>query len=239
MSEKFPTSEEILKEIKLPALLSNIEQFGELPDLSSDQLDTLYENMTQEDILSYYTHVLDIEDEQKRKEVLNVWIPKPKKLFHVSKSGDIEKFEPREEKKRNEDEPAQVFGAPSKKIASMFFVDKSYMISRSYDNGRTWSVIIGDEEQFKKDDKGGYLYTLSPNNFEVNPDRGLGLFEWTSTKEETFLNKEHFPSGLDAMLTNGVKVYMVKKETFDRFNADEEDHIAILKELEPLERKND
>jgi len=216
-------------------LSSYISAHEALPELNKLDRERLSTEMTQEQILSYYALVNNIKDDKKREAILEEWIPRPKQLYHVSSEANIEAFEPRAIKKRHPDEPAQIFGTPSEAAASMFFVDKEYVESGSYDGGKTWTVIIGDEEKFRQQDKGGYMYTLPPENFDVNPDRGLGLYEWTSKEKVTPTNKRHLDSGLRAMLDMGVKVYIADKETFNRFKKEpSEDHIKILEQLKPI-----
>jgi hypothetical protein len=206
-----------------------------LPALESNAAANLREQMSQEQIVAYYTLLESFKDPETGDLNLEAHtIIRPKALFHASSRGNITEFEPREERKRSAEEPAQVFGSPSEAVSSMFLVpaDDRFIKSGSYDNAKTWTYIIGDWENFKAMDKGGYIYTLPPETFGADPNKGLGLFEWTSQSPVKPKAKKYFSSGLSAMREYGVKVYVVDQETFARFKL-EQDDIKILESFEP------
>jgi hypothetical protein len=216
--------------------LRTLAEVSQLPRLEADTIARLREQMSQEQIVEYYTLLGNFYDERTGKlEIDPAQIMRPKALFHASQNNEIEEFEPREEKKRSADEPAQVFGTPSEAVSSMFLVpaDDRFTKSGSYDNGKTWTFIIGDWENFKALDKGGWIYTLPEETFGVDPNTGLELFEWTSQVAVKPKTKKYFSSGLAAMQEYGVKVYVVDKDTFARFRSNEDDK-KILETLKPL-----
>jgi len=214
--------------------INSLSAMSQMPKIPHEDILRLHELMSQEQILAYYTALDQFRDAKDRLEIDPKDIIRPKVLFHASQNGNIQKFEPREEKKRHPDDPPQVFGSPSEVVSSMFIVpaDDSFTISGSYDGGKTWVYIIGDLEGFKTRDNDGYLYTLPQEKFEVDPNQGLRLFEWTSQETVTPKSKEHFDSGLELMKAKGVKVYVVDMITFKRFAT--EDHITLLNELSPI-----
>lgn len=117
----------------------------------------------------------------------------------------------------------------------MFLVptDDSFVISGSYDSGRTWTYIIGDEEKFRAHDTGGSIYALPSDSFLVDPELGLGLFEWTSKQPVIPESSVEYASGIQTMLEFGVRVYVVSAREFAEMRAGT-DHIEILRQHEPL-----
>jgi len=208
-----------------------------LPTLTQPDLERLYESMTQQQIVDYYVILNQFLNEATGQLLIKPdQVVRPKVLFHSSGSGNVEIFEPRAEKKRHPDDPPQIFGSPSEAVCSMFLIptDDSFVRSGSYDSCKSWTYIIGDFEKFKSLDKGGWIYALPATNFNVSPNEGLGLFEWTSNKNVPVENKKYFPSGLQAMLDYDIKIYVVDKALFKRFNSEEEDHIQLLQTLKPI-----
>lgn len=165
------------------------------------------------------------------------FIPKPEKppvLYHASKSSSIEKFEPRIGKRRDENEGAQVFATPSKAMATIFLVetDDSWTQSGAMDGAPY--IIISDRERFEKLDTGGTIYSLPSDNFESDPEKGLRELEYASKEEVEPVDSEFFPSALDAMLENGVKVYFVDENTFEAIQTASDHGEAIVKSMTPF-----
>ncbi len=202
-----------------------------LPDITPDTLRHIYNQMSESEVVEYYRAIYLMDDENKRI-AIEKGVPKPKKLYHASQQAGITVFEPRQEKKRHPDEPAQIFATPSEKIATMFIVpaDDTLSISGAY-NG-VWTYIIGDEKKFNEFDKGGCIYELPSDTFTVNPYRGLGLFEWTSTTNTTPKAERQFTSGLDAMKKAGIKIYIVDAQQFKQLK-ESNDAQSILETLTP------
>lgn len=162
--------------------------------------------------------------------------PKPEKppvLYHASKSADIDVFEPRIGKRRDELEGAQVFATPSKAVATMFLVetDRSWVDSGAMDS--TPFIVISDKERFSQLDTGGYIYSLPSDSFDTDLEKGLRELEYTSTEPVTPNQKEFVPSALQAMIENGVSVYFVDKETWQAMQDSDDDGESILKSLTP------
>jgi hypothetical protein len=164
------------------------------------------------------------------------FVPKPEKppvLFHASRNQNISIFEPRAEKTRDENEGPQVFGTPSRAMASIFLVesDDSWVQSGAMDN--LPYIIISDEERFRSLDTGGVIYSLPNDTFENDPEKGLRELEWTSKKPVVPAEKEVVPSALEDMVKEGVKIFFVDKETWDQIQSSSDHGESIVKSLEP------
>lgn len=220
------------------SLIAYVDEKEDLPSLSQEELQRINNEMTKEQVIEYHVTANTLENQAKSKEVLDRWIPKPKVLYHASRSADVEEFEPRSRYKRRPDDPPQVYGATSEAVAAMMMAPggDEWRKSSSYDGHRTWTFIYTDTEEFRKADTGGYIYELPPDDFTCDPNIGIGLAEWTATKPVKPLGKPtHYSSSLAAMLQHGVKVYPVDLETFRRFQDENEDDIELLKNLKPIE----
>ena len=163
--------------------------------------------------------------------------PKPEKppmLFHASRNPNIERFEPRAEKTRDQDEGPKIFATPSRAMASIFLsdTDDSWVESGTVDYAPY--VVISDEVRFRKLDNGGAIYSLPLTTFEINPEKGLRELEWTSVETVIPIGKEIVPSALNDMLKHGVKVYFVDKTTFDQIQKAPDHGESIVKSLTPL-----
>lgn len=220
-------------------LIAYVRDNEELPSVSQEQLQRLNDKMTHEQVVEYHVTANTLEDQEKSRDVLDQWIPKPKVLYHASRSGNVEEFEPRGRYKRRPDDPPQVFGATSEAVATMMMAPggDAWHKSGSYDGQRTWTFIYVDTAEFREADIGGYIYELPPDDFTCDPHIGLGLAEWTSAKPvKPLRNPKHYSSSIEAMLQHGVKVYQVNQEMFRRFRDENEDDIELLKSLKPIEQ---
>lgn len=220
------------------SLIKYVQDNEDLPELNQEELEEINNAMTQKEVLEYHITVKTLQDQDKKKELLDRWVPKPKILFHSSRTEGIKEFEPRNVYKRSADDPPQVYGASSEAVAAMMMAPggDEWSKSGSYDGGKTWTFIYTDAEDFKKEDNGGYIYELPPDDFECNPHIGLGVSEWTSTKPVKPLSEpRHYSSSIEVMLKYGVKVYEVDRETFGRFRGRYRNDTEILKNLKPIE----
>ena len=159
---------------------------------------------------------------------------KPPALFHASRNPNIERFEPRAEKTRDQDEGPKIFATPSRAMASIFLADTddSWVESGTVDDALY--VVISDEVRFRKLDNGGAIYSLPLTTFETNPEKGLRELEWTSAETVIPRGKEIVPSALDDMLKHGVQVYFVDKTIFDQIQNAPDHGESIVKSLTPL-----
>jgi len=221
------------------AFLAYLAEHKKLPTLDNAGFARLENAMTNEDILRAYTLIEDTRERNpenaEREAVFERWYPHPKKVFHASQHEDLKVVQPRLRKTRHPDEPPQIFASPSEQIASMFINDIENMTSGSYDSGRTWDVVIGDEKRFRERDAGGYIYELPPSSFSTHPDRRLGVFEWQSTEHVEPLLKKFYPSALDAMLEHGIRVYFLMPEEYKAFE-NAENQKEILDQKHPYKK---
>jgi len=162
--------------------------------------------------------------------------PKPEKppvLFHASRNQDIDVFEPRAEKTRDENEGPQVFGTPSRAMASIFLVesDDSWVESGAMDG--VPYIVISDEERYKNLDTGGVIYSLPNDTFENDPEKGLRELEWTSSEPVVPSEKEFVSSALEDMVEQGVKVFFVDKETWEEIKNAPDGGESMVKSLKP------
>lgn len=158
---------------------------------------------------------------------------KPPILYHASRNTEIDVFEPRAEKTRDEHEGPKVFATPSRAMAGIFLVDcdDSWVSSGAMDGDPY--IIISDEERYKRLDTGGVIYTLPNDTFENDPDKGLRELEWASSEPVIPIDKEIVPSALQDMLNNGVRVYFVDKDTYQAIQDAPDDGESIVKNLTP------
>lgn len=160
-------------------------------------------------------------------------LEKPPILFHASRNQNIDVFQPRAEKTRDESEGPQVFGTPSRAMASVFLVesDDSWVESGAMDG--TPYIVISDEEKFRSLDNGGVIYSLPNDTFENDLDKGLRELEWTSSEPVVPTEKEFIPSALEDMVQQGVKVFFVDKQTWEEIKNAPDGGESIVKSLEP------
>lgn len=162
---------------------------------------------------------------------------KLKYLYHASKNSIIDVLVPQTKSWRDPNEWPVVFGTPNVQYVSMFLVktDDSWSIK-----GRMNSIyytVISDKSRFLNEDKWGTIYTLPNKTFYCDPKKGMGEQEWVSKDPVTPFKKEHYKSGLDAMINNWVQVYFVDNETFLRIKKSKDHGLSILKSIESENKK--
>jgi len=153
-----------------------------------------------------------------------------KYLHHASQNRDIKVFEPRAESVRDPNEGSVVFATPDKVMASVFIVPMNDSWTNSGLFGDTHYFVCGDEEGFRKIDRGGAIYVLPSETFENDPHKGLGTREWTSKVPVRPIKKKLYESGLEAMLVMGVQVYFIGKEKFQELKNSLDHGNKILRE---------
>lgn len=158
---------------------------------------------------------------------------KPPVLFHSTNNPDIEVFEPRAEKTRDENEGPHVFATPSRGLAGIFLVesDDSWVQSGAMDG--VPYIIISDEKRYRERDKGGVIYSLPSDSFENDPEKGLRELEWASVQAVAPIGKEVVSSALQDMLAHGVKIFFVDQETYRRIQEAPDEGESIMKSLVP------
>ena len=159
---------------------------------------------------------------------------RPPVLYHGSPTPDLEELKPKTESWRDKKEGPQVFATSDKRLATIF-IGKEFKESSIVRSGKfgdiPYAVILGSREEFIKDDKGGYIYTLPTNKFECDPEKGLGVNEWTCKVTVKPRTVEKFDSALDAMLEAGVQVYFVDDKIYQKINESKDHGYSTLKTL--------
>lgn len=156
---------------------------------------------------------------------------RPPLLYHGSIAPHLEKLEPRFESWRDKEEGPQVFATPDKRLATIFAGKTKQMVTSGKFDDTPYAIILEPREKFVENDKGGYIYTLPSENFECDPQKGLGAGEWTCKVTVKPQGAEKFDSALDAMLDAGVQVYFVHESTHQAILKSEDHGYSILKNL--------
>jgi len=157
---------------------------------------------------------------------------KPKVLYHASANRNLDVLEPRAESVRDIREGPAVFATPDKAGVTKFIVPVKDSWTRMGSFGDVHFHVISDRKRYEEADKGGTIYHLSSDTFELNHEFGEGKDEWTSKDAVKPIEREDYESGLQAQLDNGVQVFFVDKETFGRIDKSDDHGNAILRTLE-------
>ncbi len=163
---------------------------------------------------------------------------KPEFLYHGS-AFDVEVVNPKGEHKREEKENDVVFATPDIAFASMFLSprsDDSWSDKGKYND--VYYIVCGDEKRFKKEDKGGFIYVFPGGSFKCDEEIGMGMSEWISVDSVTPIEKKYFPSGLVAMMENGVQVYFVTRKMLQEIKESEDHGMGILKNIKSENQKS-
>lgn len=147
-------------------------------------------------------------------------IEKPKFLYHGSPHGDIEELEPRVSPGSGEKYGALIYASPDLAAASIFMAKVNGSWSATRLSSETYDIlciIISEpRDEFIKNDKGGHIYVLPSDTFEIDLGRGLKDKEWASKEKVKPIKKIEYASALDTIIENGVQVYFVDKETYEK-----------------------
>jgi hypothetical protein len=175
-----------------------------------------------------YEHLSQIETQQTKE------IKKPAVLYHGSAHKQIEILEPRNRNIRDQAEGPRVFASPDKRVAAMFMADHRH--SGFFDDV-PYVVIEADRDEFIKNDPGGTIYNFSSDNFQTDPDKGLGEYEWVSKVPVKPQGKTDYPSVVDALLELGVQVYFADTDTINKIDTDPNHGRYILIKMESENQK--
>jgi len=170
----------------------------------------------------------------------NPEVEKPEVLYHASENKNIDEFEPRAESVRDKNEGPVVFATPDKALASCFIVPSTDSWTQKSiftlpTKEKIHVLVISDKERFKEADKGGAIYSLPGDNFETDLEKGMKDKEWICREPVKPTDKTEYKTGMEAMIENGVKVFFVDKETFQKIRNSEDHGAEILKTLKPEE----
>jgi hypothetical protein len=166
---------------------------------------------------------------------------KPPFLYHASPDKNIKKLEPRKLSDRNIDEGPKVFATPDKSFVSCFIArtDDTWTQIGVYNTGekKIYTHCISDEKRFRELDKGGAIYTVSSESFDL--DITQGFREWTSYKPVDVMKKEEYETGLDAMIENEVRVYFCNKEQLEEIRKNTNDFHKTFELLDSITSENE
>lgn len=164
---------------------------------------------------------------------------KPSILYHGSPRGEIEEFESRVSKGSGEKYGAFVYASPDLATASIFMigVEGGWLTGRLGDV--PYVLIPMPRDEFIKNDRGGYVYVLPSDTFNTEADRGLLQYEWASKEKVKPVQKLEYSSALDTMLENGIQVYFVDKDTYQKFKESKDHgHSKLIKIDSENKRRN-
>lgn len=157
-------------------------------------------------------------------------LEKPPLLYHGSAHKELEELKPQGKSERT-DEGELLYATPDFAIASIFLADGAH-----YGCGKFGKIpyawIIANRDEFISHDKGGHIYVLSSDSFEINQGRGLGNEEYTSEEPVAPIKTVEYSSAIDAMIENGVQVYFIDQETYDKIQASQDHGRSIYSKLE-------
>jgi hypothetical protein len=162
---------------------------------------------------------------------------KPKYLYHASQNPNIYILKPCAKSVRDPNEGPVVFATPSLPYVTMFLVNSDDSWTTKGRFNKTFYTVISDKNRFLKTDKGGTIYTLPNDAFYCDLKRGMGKLEWVSKKPVKPIGKKHYESGLEAMIDNGVQVYFVGKQTFQKIRQAEDHGFSILQTIQSENQK--
>jgi len=139
---------------------------------------------------------------------------KPGKFYHGSSNREIEELEPRRISQRKKGEGDLLFASPDIACATMFLVRIYDDESKIGFSEGIYYIVIADKAKFLELDKGGTVYVLPDANFTCDPNQWK--MEWATKEKVIPESKIHFDSALRAMVENGVKVYFIDREIFEK-----------------------
>lgn len=162
---------------------------------------------------------------------------KPEILYHASVNKNLEVLEPRAETVRDKKEGPVVFASPDKAGVTIFLVPSNDSWTRKGRFGGIHYHIISDRLRYEKADKGGAIYYLNSDTFELDETRGGAKNEWTSKVAVRPIKREKYESGLQAQFENGVQVFFVDKDTFEKIDKSDDYGNSIIRSLESENKK--
>jgi hypothetical protein len=144
-------------------------------------------------------------------------VEKPLFLYHASSNRGLKQIEPSRIRHRDKSEGPLVFASTDKKLLSCFLTrtDGSWaqISTYTFGNHKIYTHCIADKERFMKLDKGGVIYKVSSDDFNLNITQKFE--EWTTKKSVEVLDKKIYDSSLEAMMENDVRVYFCTKEQLE------------------------
>ena len=166
---------------------------------------------------------------------------KPPFLYHASSNKELKQIVPSRIRHRDKNEGPLVFASTDKQFLTCFLtrIDDSWgQIGRYDSNGQIiYTFCVLDKERFMNLDKGGAIYKVSSEDFDLNITQGLE--EWTTKKPVEVLDKEIYDSSLDAMMENDVRVYFCNKEQLEEIRANTKNFPKTFEILDGIKSENE
>ena len=163
--------------------------------------------------------------EQKEKE--SIASPeKPPMLYHGSAHKGLEELQPQSRPHRAE-EGELLYATPDMAISSIFLVEGAHYGCGKFGNV-PYAWIIADRDEFIRNDKGGHIYVVPSDSFEINRGRGMGNDEYASDKPVQPVKAMEYSSAVDAMVENGVQVYFIDQETYEHVQMSKDHGYSIF-----------
>ena len=165
---------------------------------------------------------------------------KPPFLYHASPNKKLEIIQPSQIRHRDRNEGPLVFASADRQFLSCFLTrtDDSWAQIGRYDfDGIIYTHCITDKERFLKLDKGGAIYKVSSEDFDLNITQGLE--EWTSKKPVKVLDKEIYESSLEAMMENDVRVYFCNEEQLEGIRNNKDNFSKTIEILDNIGSENE
>lgn len=166
------------------------------------------------------------------------FVPKPFKLYYGSQERGLLSIMPSSLRMRDEQEGDIVFASPSKAFASiLMFPCKEDLCLYGAFGDMAYFVYRGTRKEFLELDRGGVIYEVSSDTFKCDPNTGLGLLEWISTKPVRPLKSFEVESMLDEMIQNYVQVFFVDDQTFGSIRTARDHGRKMLDEMSSENKK--
>lgn len=155
-------------------------------------------------------------------------------LYHASQIKNLKVIKPQRTLSNNQYIGDYVFATTNHKLAVMYLVPKGISTLMNPD-GENSNIVICDESEFMKRDRGGAVYELSTKHFAKTPQKGLSEYEMVSKSEAIPINKNVYASALDALISLGIKIRFTDEKTFESLisNPNQKNIIESLELYQP------
>lgn len=144
---------------------------------------------------------------------------KPPYLYHGTPNGEIEEFTPRVSMGTGEKLGAKVYASDDIAVASMMTTRLPMTWGGGVRNGEVFCYIPMTRDEFRKYDKGGWIYKLDSTSFlKGEKNFGMGEKEWASSVPVKPIEKIRVESSYDEMIKNRVKIYFKGEDGYDEIS---------------------
>lgn len=149
---------------------------------------------------------------------------KPSFLYHASPFCDLGVISPKKNTvPEGFDKGPVVFASHSFAFATQFLVPHDDSWANGGSLGGVFFFVISDEGKYKEADKGGCVYLVDSKYFEK-----YNKHEWVSEEDAKVISKVTFRSGMEAMIINGVQVYVVNPNIYQKIQTSFDHGAEIL-----------